>query len=93
MIVDIDTSRLFVCFLCLTLLAISSLLSAADKPNKKYYDPRECMRAAETTTVDRLEQSFGDLRCQNILGLGEMGEATNVLESSVFGPRKGGLPV
>lgn len=74
-------------------IIFSSLFFTADKPNKKYYDPRECMRSAETTTVDRLEQSFGDLRCQKILGLGEMGEATNVLESSVFGPRKGGLPV
>merc|ERR1712051_273150 len=34
-----------------------------DKPNKKYYDPRESMRAAETSTVTRLEQSFGDLKC------------------------------
>lgn len=59
-----------------------------DKPNKKYYDPRECMRAGEVTTVDRLEQSFADLRCQNILGLGEMEEAENTL-----GPRRGGLPV
>mmetsp|Transcript_32051 Transcript_32051/g.52957 ORF Transcript_32051/g.52957 Transcript_32051/m.52957 type:complete len:434 (-) Transcript_32051:138-1439(-) len=59
-----------------------------DKPNKKYYDPRECMRAAEVQTVSRLEQSFADLKCQNILGLGEMEEASNVL-----GPRRGGLPV
>ena len=59
-----------------------------DKPNKKYYDPRECMRAAEVTTVARLEQSFADLRCQNILGLGQMEDAQNTL-----GPRRGGLPV
>lgn len=58
------------------------------KPNKKYYDPRECMRAAEVNTVDRLEQAFADLRCQNILGLPQMEEAENVL-----GPRRGGLPV
>jgi len=59
-----------------------------DKPNKKYYDPRECLRAAEVNTVERLGQSFADLKCQNILGLGPMNEATNVL-----GPRRGGLPV
>jgi len=60
----------------------------ADKPNKKYYDPRECMRAAELKTVERLEQSFADLRCQQICGLGDVDEAENVL-----GPRRGGLPV
>merc|ERR1711957_257228 len=60
----------------------------AEKPNKKYYDPRECMRAAEISTIDRLEQSFSDLRCQNILGLGKMDEAVNTL-----GPRRGGLPM
>ena len=59
-----------------------------DKPNKKYYDPRECMRAAEVNTVARLEQSFGDLKCQNILGLGAATDPSNVL-----GPRRGGLPV
>lgn len=59
-----------------------------EKPNKKYYDPRECMRAAEVQTVKRLEQSFGDLKCQQVLGLGEMKSADNVL-----GPRRGGLPV
>lgn len=60
----------------------------ADKPNKKYYDPRECMRAAEVETVKRLEQSFADLKCQNVLGLDEVEPAANVL-----GPRRGGLPV
>merc|ERR1711966_79284 len=59
-----------------------------DKPNKKYYDPRESMRAAEVNTVARLEQAFEDLRCQNILGLPQMDEAENVLW-----PRRGGLPV
>lgn len=58
-----------------------------DKPNKKYYDPRESMRAAELQTVKRLEQSYEDLKCLNILGLGET-SAENVL-----GPRRGGLPV
>jgi fructose-bisphosphate aldolase class II len=59
-----------------------------DKPNKKYYDPRECLRSAELNSVKRLEISFGDLQCQNILGLGEAREAANVL-----GPRRGALPV
>jgi fructose-bisphosphate aldolase class II len=59
-----------------------------DKPNKKYYDPRECMRAAELTTVSRLTAAFEDLKCQNILGLAKVTEAQNVL-----GPRRGGLPV
>jgi len=59
-----------------------------DKPNKKYYDPRECMRAGEVQTVKRLETAFADLKCQNILGLGEKSDASNVL-----GPRRGGLPV
>jgi len=59
-----------------------------DKPNKKYYDPRECMRAAEVNTVARLEQSYADLKCQNILGLKPADNPANVL-----GPRRGGLPV
>jgi len=59
-----------------------------DKPNKKYYDPRECMRAAEVNTVARLEQCFADLKCQGILGLGEKKVARNV-----FGPALGGLPI
>jgi fructose-bisphosphate aldolase class II len=59
-----------------------------NKPNKKYYDPRECMRAAEVTTVARLEQCFSDLKCQGICGLGAKKEAENV-----FGPALGGLPV
>ncbi|OEU15248.1 fructose-1,6-biphosphate aldolase precursor [Fragilariopsis cylindrus CCMP1102] len=59
-----------------------------DKPNKKYYDPRECMRAGEVNTVKRLEQAFSDLKCQNILGLKSAAGAKNVL-----GPRRGGLPV
>ena len=31
----------------------------ADKPNKKYYDPRMCLRSAEEATVERL----GAMRC------------------------------
>lgn len=46
------------------------------------------MRAAEVNTVKRLETAFADLKCQNILGLGEVSAANNVL-----GPRRGGLPV
>ena len=46
------------------------------------------MRAAETNTVNRLDQCFSDLKCTNILGLGAAEEAANVL-----GPRRGGLPV
>jgi len=61
---------------------------SAEKPNKKYYDPRECLRAAEVNTVKRLDQCFADLKCVKILGLGEAEEAENVL-----GPRRGGLPV
>lgn len=57
-----------------------------DKPNKKYYDPREPIRSAEASTVKRLEQCFKDLRCQNRLGL-EPSTPSNVL-----GPRRGGLP-
>jgi fructose-bisphosphate aldolase class II len=60
----------------------------ASKPNKKYYDPREAMRAAEVQTVKRLERSYADLKCQNILGLGEAKPAENTL-----GPRRGGLPM
>ena len=46
------------------------------------------MRWAEKQTVKRLEQSFADLKCQGILGLGAVEPAKNVL-----GPRRGGLPV
>lgn len=53
-----------------------------------FIQPRECLRAAEVNTVKRLEQSFNDLKCQGILGLGEKKKARNV-----FGPALGGLPV
>jgi fructose-bisphosphate aldolase class II len=58
-----------------------------EKPNKKYYDPREMMRAAEKSTVERLNQTFKDLKCTNILGLGQYNT------DNVLGPRRGGLPV
>jgi fructose-bisphosphate aldolase, class II len=34
-----------------------------DKPNKKYYDPREWVRAAEKNFVTRLKVAFEDLNC------------------------------
>merc|ERR1719238_2424710 len=58
-----------------------------DKPNKKYYDPRAPVRAAEASTVDRLGQCFDDLLCVGVLGLGTAPEPSNVL-----GPRRGALP-
>jgi len=59
----------------------------SEKPNKKYYDPRACLRKAEESTVERLHQCFKDLKCVNILGLPPPGKPNNVL-----GPRRGGLP-
>merc|ERR1711871_1398176 len=38
------------------------------KPNKNYYDPRACIRAAEVSTEDRLAQCFDDLNCVGVLG-------------------------
>jgi len=38
----------------------------ADKPNKKFYDPRMPVRAAEESTVTRLVQCFADLNCVDI---------------------------
>jgi fructose-bisphosphate aldolase class II len=32
-----------------------------DKPNKKYYDPRVCLRAGEVSLKERLKQAFADL--------------------------------
>ena len=40
----------------------------ADAPNKKYYDPRMWLRAAEVSFVDRLEQAFAELGNVNTLG-------------------------
>ena len=59
----------------------------AEKPNKKYYDPREPLRSAEASTVERMSQCFKDLNCVNVLGL----SAPKV--ENVLGPRRGGLPV
>ncbi|MBY0536478.1 MAG: class II fructose-bisphosphate aldolase [Chitinophagaceae bacterium] len=37
----------------------------AEKPNKKYYDPRVWLRKGEETFIKRLEQSYEDLNCIN----------------------------
>ncbi len=37
----------------------------ADKPNKKYYDPRVWLRKGEETFIKRLEIAFEDLNCIN----------------------------
>jgi fructose-bisphosphate aldolase class II len=37
----------------------------ADKPNKKFYDPRVWLRKGEETFVSRLEEAFTDLNCIN----------------------------
>ncbi len=39
----------------------------ADQPNKKYYDPRVWLRAAQTSMVTRLEQAFKDLNAVDVL--------------------------
>lgn len=36
-----------------------------DKPNKKFYDPRVWLRAAEASFVERLKIAFEDLNCVN----------------------------
>jgi fructose-bisphosphate aldolase class II len=38
-----------------------------DKPNKKYYDPRAVLRAAEMSMTDRLVQAAKDLNCVDVL--------------------------
>jgi fructose-bisphosphate aldolase class II len=38
-----------------------------DKPNKKFYDPRVWVRAAQVSMVTRLEQAFADLNAVNSL--------------------------
>jgi fructose-bisphosphate aldolase class II len=39
----------------------------ADKPNKKFYDPRVWIRSAQTSMADRLQQAFADLNALNKL--------------------------
>ncbi len=36
-----------------------------DKPNKKYYDPRKCLREGEVSMVKRLQVAFEDLNAVN----------------------------
>ncbi|WP_225639647.1 class II fructose-bisphosphate aldolase [Candidatus Profftia sp. (ex Adelges kitamiensis)] len=38
-----------------------------DKPNKKYYDPRAWLRAAQNSMIVRLELAFEELNCKKIL--------------------------
>ncbi len=35
----------------------------ADKPNKKYYDPRQWIHAAETSMISRILQAYRELQC------------------------------
>jgi fructose-bisphosphate aldolase class II len=37
----------------------------AEKPNKKYYDPRVWLRKGEESFIKRLEVAFNDLNCMN----------------------------
>jgi len=39
----------------------------AEKPNKKYYDPRMALRAAEESMAERLVEAAKDLNCVNVL--------------------------
>ena len=39
----------------------------ADKPNKKYYDPRVWLRAGQAGMVERLQQAHSDLNSINVL--------------------------
>ncbi|ATL91366.1 class II fructose-bisphosphate aldolase [Aeromonas sobria] len=39
----------------------------ADKPNKKFYDPRVWLREGQTSMIKRLEQAFADLNAINVL--------------------------
>jgi hypothetical protein len=39
----------------------------ADKPNKKYYDPRMSLRAAEEAMAARLVKAAEDLKCIKVL--------------------------
>jgi fructose-bisphosphate aldolase, class II len=40
----------------------------AEKPNKKFYDPRVWLRKGEETFVARLKEAFTDLNANNVLG-------------------------
>ncbi len=41
-----------------------------DKPNKKFYDPRVWVRAAEASMIKRCHESFRCLNSVNVLGDG-----------------------
>ena len=38
-----------------------------EKPNKKYYDPRQWTRKGETALVERMKLAFEDLNAINVL--------------------------
>ena len=40
----------------------------ADKPNKKFYDPRVWIRAAEEAMIKRAHESFTNLNGKNVCG-------------------------
>jgi fructose-bisphosphate aldolase class II len=40
----------------------------ADKPNKKYYDPRVWVRKSEESMMARAKKSFVSLNAENVLG-------------------------
>ncbi|WP_457913489.1 class II fructose-bisphosphate aldolase [Candidatus Gillettellia adelgis] len=42
-------------------------LQDANQPNKKYYDPRVWLRAAQTSMITRLERAFNDLNTVDVL--------------------------
>jgi fructose-bisphosphate aldolase class II len=56
-----------------------------NKPNKKWYDPRQALRRAETKTVERLCQSFDDLKSTGHIIMPEDTKLDPLL------PTKGGL--
>jgi len=39
----------------------------ADKPNKKFYDPRVWLRKGEQAMIERVKQAFKDLNCIGVL--------------------------
>ncbi len=39
----------------------------ADKPNKKFYDPRNWLRQGQITLIERLKVAFNDLNCVDVL--------------------------
>ena len=39
----------------------------AEKPNKKYYDPRMSLRSGEESMAERLVKCMEDLKCVDVL--------------------------